>query len=69
MTRKRFPADWAAGEMLKQFLRNHRRYEVKKGRMQSRRANNQRGVGFGGLHTINAAGDEDEDDEHIDYEE
>ncbi|KAF7981493.1 hypothetical protein HWV62_33035 [Athelia sp. TMB] len=42
MTRKRFPADWAAGEMLKQYLRNYRRYSVKKGRMESREAKKQR---------------------------
>lgn len=70
MTRKRFPADWAAGEMLKQFLRNHRRYEVKKGRMPPRRASNQP-IGFDGLLPINAAGVEDnsDGDDLIDYEE
>lgn len=38
MTRKRFPADWASGEMLKQYLRNHRRHAVKRGRMESKAA-------------------------------
>ena len=42
MTRKRFPADWAAGEMLKQYLRNHRRYSVKRGRMESKDAKKRR---------------------------
>jgi hypothetical protein len=36
MTKKRFPADWCAAELLKQYLRNHRRHAVRNGRMESR---------------------------------
>jgi hypothetical protein len=36
MTKKRFPADWAAAEMLKQYMKNHRRHAVRNGRMESR---------------------------------
>jgi hypothetical protein len=36
MTKKRFPADWCAAEVLKQYLKNHRRHAVRKGRMESR---------------------------------
>jgi hypothetical protein len=38
MTKKRFPADWAAAEMLKQYMKNHRRYAVRMGRMEGRAA-------------------------------
>ena len=37
VTRKRFPADWAVAEILKQYLRNHRHYAVKHGRMPSKK--------------------------------
>jgi len=33
MTQKRFPQDWAAAELLKQYIRNHRRYASKKRRL------------------------------------
>jgi hypothetical protein len=33
MTQKRFPQDWAAAELLKQYIRNHRRYAFKKSRL------------------------------------
>jgi hypothetical protein len=36
MTKKRFPADWCAAELLKQYLKNHRRHAVRNGRMESR---------------------------------
>jgi hypothetical protein len=36
MTKKRFPADWSAAEMLKQYMKNHRRHAVRNGRMESR---------------------------------
>jgi len=36
MCKKRFPADWSAAEVLKQYLKNHRRHAVRNGRMQSR---------------------------------
>jgi hypothetical protein len=34
MTKERFPADWAAAEMLKQYMKNHRKHAVRKGRME-----------------------------------
>ena len=37
MTKARFPQNWATAELVKQYMRNHRRYEVKKGRMMPRR--------------------------------
>jgi hypothetical protein len=36
MSKARFPQNWATAELVKQYMRNHRRYEVKKGRMMSR---------------------------------
>jgi hypothetical protein len=36
MSKKRFPADWSAAEVLKQYLKNHRRHAVRNGRMRSR---------------------------------
>jgi hypothetical protein len=36
MTKERFPADWAAAEILKQYMKNYRRHAVRKGRMESR---------------------------------
>ena len=37
MTKARFPQNWATAELVKQYMRNHRRYEVKKERMMPRR--------------------------------
>jgi hypothetical protein len=37
MSKARFPQSWATAELVKQYMRNHRRYEVKKGRMMPRR--------------------------------
>jgi hypothetical protein len=36
MSKARFPQNWATAELVKQYMRNHRRYEVKKGRMMPR---------------------------------
>jgi hypothetical protein len=36
MSKARFPQNWATAELVKQYTRNHRRYEVKKGRMMPR---------------------------------
>jgi hypothetical protein len=36
MTKQRFPADWSAAEILKQYMKNHRRHAVRNGRMESR---------------------------------
>ncbi|KAG2024172.1 hypothetical protein CC2G_001750 [Coprinopsis cinerea AmutBmut pab1-1] len=32
MDRRRFPGDWATAELLKQYLKNHRKYERRRGR-------------------------------------
>jgi hypothetical protein len=42
MTKKRFPADWSAAELLKQYMKNYRRYAVRNGRMKSRTERNGR---------------------------
>ncbi len=36
MTKKRFPNNWATAEILKQYMKNHRRHAVRTGRMKSR---------------------------------
>jgi len=36
MTKKRFPNNWATAEILKQYMKNHRRHAVWTGRMKSR---------------------------------
>jgi hypothetical protein len=36
MSKARFPQNWATAELVKQYMRNHRRYEVRKGRMMPR---------------------------------
>ena len=36
MSKDRFPQNWATAELVKQYMRNHRHYEVKKGRMMPR---------------------------------
>jgi len=33
MSKARFPQNWATAELVKQYMRNHHRYEVKKGWM------------------------------------
>ena len=33
MSKAWFPQNWATAELIKQYMRNHRRYEVKKGQM------------------------------------
>ena len=33
MSKAQFPQNWATAELVKQYMRNHRRYEVKKGHM------------------------------------
>ena len=36
MSKARFPQNWATAELVKQYMQNYRRYEVKKGRMMPR---------------------------------
>jgi hypothetical protein len=65
MSKARFPQNWATAELVKQYMRNHRRYEVKKGRMMPRR---QRFAATSSGNTsklpnIDSDGDEDMDNE------
>jgi hypothetical protein len=61
MSKARFPQNWATAELVKQYMRNHRRYEVKKGRMMPR---HQRSAAHSSGNTSqlpNIDSDEDED--------
>jgi DNA-directed RNA polymerase specialized sigma subunit len=63
MSKARFPQNWATAELVKQYMRNHRRYEVKKGRMMPRR---QRSAATSSRNTSKLPSidsDEDEDKE------
>ena len=66
MSKARFPQNWATAELVKQYMRNHRRYEVKKGRMMPRRqrlaATSSRDTSQ--LHNIDSDEDEDKDKEN-----
>jgi hypothetical protein len=62
MSKARFPQNWATAELVKQYMRNHRRYEVKKGRMMPR---HQRSAGTSSGSTSrlpNIDSDDEEDD-------
>jgi hypothetical protein len=65
MSKARFPQNWATAELVKQYMRNHRRYEVKKGRMMSRR---QRSVANSSGNTSQLANVDSDEEEDI-YEE
>ena len=61
MTKARFPQNWATAELVKQYMRNHRRYEVKKGRMMPRRQRSA-ATSIGNTSQLpNIDSDEDED--------
>jgi hypothetical protein len=63
LMRKCFPADWAQVEILKQYLRNYRRYNVKKGHLESKRARKAREAASSdneGLPKIEMDGEEEE---------
>lgn len=72
LTKERFPANWATAEMVKQYLRNHRRYEVKHGRLETRKVRKRQqeaarrgeASGSSGLPDIDNM-DEDEDNEDV----
>ena len=64
MSKDRFPQNWATAELVKQYMRNHRRYEVKKGRMMPRHqrfAVTSSGTSSGTSKYPNIDFDEDED--------
>jgi hypothetical protein len=66
MSKARFPQNWATAEIVKQYMRNHRRYEVKKGRMMPRHqrsaATSSRNISQ--LPNIDSDEDEDMDNEN-----
>ena len=62
MSKARFPQNWATAELVKQYMRNHRRYEVKKGRMMPRRQRSA-ATSTSRLPNIDSDGDEDMLDE------
>jgi hypothetical protein len=69
MSKARFPQNWATAELVKQYTRNHRRYEVKKGRMMPR---HQRSAATSSGHVSqlpNVDSDEEKDDEENDGDE
>jgi hypothetical protein len=61
MTKARFPQNWATAELVKQYLRNHRRYEVKKGRMMPRHQRSAANCSGNTSHLPNIDFEEDED--------
>ena len=67
MTNKRFPVDWGIAKMLKQYLRNHRKYAVRKGCMESSSAQNAQEEAGGSNDEDSSLPWEDEgDDEMVD---
>jgi hypothetical protein len=65
MSKARFPQNWATAELVKQYMQNHCRYEVKKGQMmphhQRSAANSSKNTSQ--LSNINSDQDEDMDKE------
>ena len=61
MSKVRFPQNWATAELVKQYMRNHRRYEVKKGRMMPRHTRSAANSSGNTSQLPNIDSDEDED--------
>jgi hypothetical protein len=61
MSKARFPQNWATAELVKQYMRNHRRYEVKKGRMMPRHQRSAANSSGNTSQLPNIDSDEDED--------
>jgi hypothetical protein len=61
MSKTRFPQNWATAELVKQYMRNHRRYEVKKGRMMPRHQRSAANSSGNTSKVPNIDSDEDED--------
>jgi hypothetical protein len=61
MSKARFPQNWATAELVKQYMRNHRRYEVKKGRMMPRHQRSAANSSGSTSQVPNVDSDEDED--------
>ena len=65
MSKARFPQNWATAELVKQYMRNHRRYEVKKGRMMPR---HQRSAANSSGNTSQLPNVDSDEDENMDKE-
>jgi hypothetical protein len=65
MSKARFPQNWATAEIVKQYMRNHRRYEVKKGRMMPR---HQRSAANSSGSTSQLSNIDSDEDENMDEE-
>lgn len=69
MSKARFPQNWATAELIKQYMRNHRHYEVKKGRMMPRHQHSAASTSGNTSQLPNVDSDnEDEDKENDDDE-
>jgi hypothetical protein len=68
MSKARFPKNWATAEIVKQYMRNHRRYEVKKGRMMPRHQRSAANSSRNTSQLPNIDSDEDEDMDEINDE-
>ena len=68
MSKARFPQNWATAELVKQYMRNHRRNEVRKGRMMPRhdRSSATSSGNTSQLPNIDSDNEEDEDDKDKD---
>ena len=64
MSKARFPQSWATAELVKQYMRNHRRYEVKKGRMMPRHQRSAANSSGNTSQLPNIDSDEDTDKEN-----
>jgi hypothetical protein len=64
MSKARFPQNWATAELVKQYMRNHRRYEVKKGRMMPRHQRSAANSSRNTSQVPNIDSDDDEDMEN-----
>ena len=65
MLKARFPQNWATAELVKQYMRNHRRYEVKKGQMMPR---HQRSAANSSGNTSQLPNIDSDEDENMDKE-
>ena len=65
MSKARFPQNWATAELVKQYMRNHRHYEVKKGRMMPR---HQRSAATSSGHISQLSNVDSEEEEKDDEE-
>jgi hypothetical protein len=62
MSKAQFPQNWATSEIIKQYMRNHCHYEVKKGWMMPCR---QRSAAFYSRNTSQLHNDNDNDEDMV----